>query len=221
VTDALRAASAEAYRMDEDCCVAFCLTLAQLPPHRADRVQALVQDLVVAVRDSDIGTGGIDAFLNQYELSSEEGVVLMCLAEAFLRIPDADTRDEMIKDKIGGAQREHHLDASSSLFVNDSTLALMLTGRLVAVDTGFDWRNPGDLLGRVVARGGEPIIRQALAQGMRILGRQFVMGRTIEDALARAGRRDAQLPVFLRHVGRGRAYDGRRGSLLRLLRRRD
>ena len=186
VPDARRAAIAATYRMDEEACVAACLAQAQLPQDQAVRVQELAQDLVVAVRASDMGTGGIDAFLNQYELSSEEGVVLMCLAEALLRIPDADTRDELIKDKIGGAQWERHLGASSSLFVNASTWALMLTGRLVSVDTGFDWRNPGDLLGRVAARGGEPIIRQALAQGMRILGRQFVMGRTIEDALARA-----------------------------------
>ena len=87
-----------------------------------------------------MGTGGIGAFLNQYELSREESVVLMCLAEALLRIPDADTRDELIKDKIGGAQWECHLGASSSLFVNASTWALMLTGRLVLVGTGFDFR---------------------------------------------------------------------------------
>ena len=92
-----------------------------MPQDLAARIQALAQDLVVAVPASDMGTGGIGAFLNQYELSSEEGVVLMCLAEALLRIPDADTRDELIKDKIGGAQRERHLGASSSLFVNAST----------------------------------------------------------------------------------------------------
>ncbi len=157
-----------------------------MPTEQSGRVQALANGLVTAVREGEVGSGGLDAFLNQYELSSEEGVVLMCLAEALLRIPDADTRDDLIKDKIGGAHWERHLGASSSLFVNASTWALMLTGRLVAIDTGFDWRNPGELLGRVVARGGEPIIRQALAQGMRILGRQFVMDRTIDAALERA-----------------------------------
>ena len=177
--------------MDEDACVADCLARADVPAEQASQIQALAHDLVKAVRGSDIGTGGLDAFLNQYELSSEEGVVLMCLAEALLRIPDADTRDDLIKDKIGGAHWERHLGASSSLFVNASTWALMLTGRLMAIDTGFDWRNPGELLGRVVARGGEPVIRQALAQGMRILGRHFVMGRTIEAAAGRA--RDSEL----------------------------
>ena len=185
-TDTLRAAIAAAYRVNEEASVASCLAQAELPSEQTDRVQALAHDLVTAVREGDVGSGGLDAFLNQYELSSEEGVVLMCLAEALLRIPDADTRDDLIKDKIGGAHWERHLGASSSLFVNASTWALMLTGRLVAIDTGFDWRNPGDLLGRVVARGGEPVIRQALAQGMRILGRQFVMDRTIEAALERA-----------------------------------
>ncbi len=184
--DALRAAVLAAYRMDEDACVEACLTQARLPADATDRVEVMARRLVMAVRESDAGAGGLDAFLHQYELSSEEGVVLMCLAEALLRIPDADTRDDLIKDKIGGAQWERHLGASPSLFVNASTWALMLTGRLMAVDTGFDWRNPGDLLGRVVARGGEPVIRQALTQGMRILGRQFVMGRTIDEALARA-----------------------------------
>jgi len=186
VTDALRAAIAAAYRANEEASVASCLAQAELSAKQTDRVQTLAHDLVTAVREGDAGSGGLDAFLNQYELSSEEGVVLMCLAEALLRIPDAETRDDLIKDKIGGAQWERHLGASSSLFVNASTWALMLTGRLVTIDTGFDWRNPGDLLGRVVARGGEPIIRQALAQGMRILGRQFVMDRTIEAALERA-----------------------------------
>lgn len=184
--DALRAAIAAAYRMDEEASVAICLDRADLPVARTERVQALAHELVAAVRENEGGAGGLDAFLNQYELSSEEGVVLMCLAEALLRIPDADTRDDLIKDKIGGAHWERHLGASSSLFVNASTWALMLTGRLMSFDTGFDWRSPGDLLGKVVARGGEPVIRQALAQGMRILGRQFVMARTIAEALERA-----------------------------------
>lgn len=189
--DSLRAAVAAAYRMDEDECVAACLAAARVPADATDRVEILARRLVLAVRESEAGAGGIDAFLHQYELSSEEGIVLMCLAEALLRIPDADTRDDLIKDKIGGAHWERHLGASPSLFVNASTWALMLTGRLVSVDTGFDWRNPGDLLGRVIARGGEPVIRQALSQGMRILGRQFVMGRTIEEALERA--RDSEM----------------------------
>ncbi len=190
--DELRAAVRAAYRMDEDACVQSCLRHAELPSESVDRVEITARRLVSTVREQGAGLGGIDAFLHQYELSSEEGVVLMCLAEALLRIPDAETRDALIKDKIGGAQWERHLGASPSLFVNASTWALMLTGRLVSPENGLDWRNPGSLLGRVIARGGEPVIRQALSQGMRILGRQFVMGRTIDDAIERARESEMQ-----------------------------
>src|SRR3546814_804893 len=109
----------------------------------------------------------------------------MCLAEALLRIPDADTRDRLIRDKIGGADWKSHLGKSESLFVNASTWALMLTGRLVKMEDE-DPRDLGDVLGRLAARSGEPAIRQAMIQAMRIMGRQFVMGRTIEEALERA-----------------------------------
>ena len=144
--------------------------------------------LVAAVRRERHGKGGIDAFLHEYALSSQEGVALLCLAEALLRIPDADTVDRLIRDKLGEADWARHLGQSDSVFVNASTWALMLTGRLVRAET----RAP-DLRAawhRFVARSGEPVVRQAVTAAMRILARQFVMGRTIEEALdrARAGR---------------------------------
>jgi RHH-type proline utilization regulon transcriptional repressor/proline dehydrogenase/delta 1-pyrroline-5-carboxylate dehydrogenase len=120
----------------------------------------------------------------QYALSSSEGIALLCVAEALLRIPDAETIDRLIRDKIAEADWERHLGHSKSLFVNASTWALMLTGRLLRPDpAGRDLRA---VLRRFLARSGEPVVRQAVTAAMQILGHQFVMGRTIEEAIARA-----------------------------------
>jgi RHH-type proline utilization regulon transcriptional repressor/proline dehydrogenase/delta 1-pyrroline-5-carboxylate dehydrogenase len=146
-------------------------------------VQRLARRLVEAVRAAGTSGGGLDAFLQEYQLDSREGVVLMCLAEALLRIPDAETADRLIRDKIGGADWERHVGQSDSLLVNASAWALMLTGRVIRPSESGDLAG---LLRRVVQRSGEPVIRSAVAAGMRILGRQFVMGRTIEEALSRA-----------------------------------
>jgi RHH-type proline utilization regulon transcriptional repressor/proline dehydrogenase/delta 1-pyrroline-5-carboxylate dehydrogenase len=166
------------------------------------RIEATARRLVVAVRAARVGKGGIDALLHEYALSSREGVALMCLAEALLRIPDAATIDRLIEDKIAGADWQHHLGHSESLFVNASTWALMLTGQVVtpgsrrnsvpAAARGF-FETPrgrggdfGNALRRFLRRSGEPVVRQAVTAAMRILGRQFVMGRTIGEALDRA-----------------------------------
>src|ERR1700730_6635956 len=149
-----------------------------------DRIADRARTLVAAVRRERLGAGGIDAFLHEYTLSSPEGVALLCLAEALLRVPDSETVDRLIRDKIGEANWERHLGRSESIFVNASTWALMLTGRLLHTDPAqHDLRGS---LRRFVARSGEPIVRQAVTAAMRILGRQFVMGRTIEEAQERA-----------------------------------
>jgi len=179
---ALRRAVRRALRTDETEAVRALLPRARLEPEQREAAEALATGLVVAVRKKGAG-GGLDAFLQEYALSSAEGVALMCLAEALLRIPDAETADKLIRDKIGGAAWAKHLGHSPSLFVNASTWALMLTGRLVKPADEGDWRG---LLTGLVGRAGEPAIRAALIQAMRILGRQFVMGRTIGEALARA-----------------------------------
>ena len=129
--------------------------------------------------------------MHEYGLTSEEGIILMCLAEALLRIPDADTADALIAEKIGEGRWEKHLGASDSWFVNASTFGLMLTGRVVRLgeDKGT---GPAATLKRLIARSGEPIIRQAVRQAMRILGDNFVLGRTIEEALDRAEEYEAQ-----------------------------
>src|SRR3712207_2465506 len=129
--------------------------------------------------------GGVDEFMHEYALSSEEGVMLMCLAEALLRIPDAETADRLIADKIGGRAWERHLGHSDSLLVNASTWGLMLTGRVLDLGRA-EGEGVGAVLKRLVARSGEPVIRQAVRQAMRIMGRQFVLGRSIAEALALA-----------------------------------
>ena len=177
-----RAAMARLYLADETEVVGSLLPRARLSAAEAAATEALARDLVQRVR-AQRKRGGLDAFLHQYALSTEEGVVLMCLAEALLRVPDAETADKLIKDKIGSAHWDKHLGQSPSVFVNASTWALMLTGHVVKLGEGSqDWTS---IFGRLVQRSGEPIIRQAMTTAMRIMGGQFVLGRTIEEALKR------------------------------------
>src|SRR5438046_722632 len=183
----LRAAIGAAHRRGEAEAVAAILAAAEIPAESRDRIAATARRLVEAVRRERLGKGGLDAFLQEYALSSPEGVALMCLAEALLRIPDSETVDRLIRDKIASADWQSHLGHSGSLFVNASTWALMLTGRLLRPDSGGDL---GDALRRLLARSSEPVWRQAVTAAMRILAGQFVMGRTIEEALERA--RDAE-----------------------------
>ncbi|MEE8543128.1 MAG: bifunctional proline dehydrogenase/L-glutamate gamma-semialdehyde dehydrogenase PutA [Gammaproteobacteria bacterium] len=158
----------------------------QLPKRDAKKISRTAIKLVEGMRRNRQNVGGLDAFMSEYDLSSAEGVVLMCLAEALLRIPDAETADRLIADKIGDADWQAHLDRSESLFVNASTWALMLTGRLLREDE-TPTRGLAATLTQAVGRLGEPVIRTALKQAMRILGHQFVMGRTITEAMRRAG----------------------------------
>jgi RHH-type transcriptional regulator, proline utilization regulon repressor / proline dehydrogenase / delta 1-pyrroline-5-carboxylate dehydrogenase len=149
------------------------------------RMARLAAQLVRGARANRHKHGGIDAFMAEYGLSSDEGVILMCLAEALLRIPDKDTVDALIADKIGSGHWMRHFGQSGSLLVNASTFGLMITGGVVRLgqDKGS---GPAAVLKRLVGRSGEPVIRQALRQAMRILGDSFVLGRTIEEALTRA-----------------------------------
>jgi RHH-type proline utilization regulon transcriptional repressor/proline dehydrogenase/delta 1-pyrroline-5-carboxylate dehydrogenase len=150
----------------------------------AAAVQARGLALVQAVRAARPAGSGLDAFLREYHLASPEGVILMCLAEALLRIPDAHTADRLIADKIAAGAWEEHLGDSESLFVNASTWGLMLTGSIVDVDRA-EVSSVRGWFSRLASRISEPVARAALRQAMRILGHQFVMGRTIEEALER------------------------------------
>src|SRR6185437_12458638 len=190
VPDTLRQAVRDFYRIDESTAVARVLAVADHDEATTARIAATARRLVVEARRQRHGKGGIDAFLNEFALSSREGIALMCLAEALLRIPDADTVDRLIRDKLAGADWARHLGHSSSLFVNASTWALMLTGRLLHDDPAE--QELGAVLRRLVARTGEPVLRQAVTAAMRILGHQFVMGRTIEEALDRAAPEEAR-----------------------------
>jgi RHH-type transcriptional regulator, proline utilization regulon repressor / proline dehydrogenase / delta 1-pyrroline-5-carboxylate dehydrogenase len=159
--------------------------IARLDEAATAEVRNTATRLVEAVRRNRTRVSGLDAFLQKYDLSSQEGVVLMCLAEALLRVPDAATADQLIADKLSSADWRSHLGTSDSMFVNASTWGLMLTGRIIR-PAHQDVEHPARFMQKLVSRMGEPMVRGAMRQAMRIMGHQFVMGRTIGDALKRA-----------------------------------
>lgn len=179
----LQAAIDRAYLADEDEWVRSLRSTFKLTSEQRQRIQQRARKLVLAVRREQAAKGGIEAFMHEYDLSSDEGVVLMCLAEALLRIPDSDTVDRLIRDKLTRANWKGHLGKSHSLFVNASTWGLMLTGRLVKLPDSL-----GDAqatLHALAKRSGQPLVRTAIKQGMRIIAHQFVLGRSIEEAVER------------------------------------
>ncbi len=184
-----RAAITAGWVRDEADHVRALLAQARLPDADRDAAQATAAELVRRVRGRAQHQGAIEAFMRQYDLGSEEGVLLMCVAEALLRIPDPGTADKLIRDKLGEADWKRHMGQSDSVLVNASTWGLMLTGHLVdlADDTKRDVHNA---FKRLIGRIGEPVIRLAVRQAMRIMGHQFVMGRSINEALARSTKGD-------------------------------
>jgi RHH-type proline utilization regulon transcriptional repressor/proline dehydrogenase/delta 1-pyrroline-5-carboxylate dehydrogenase len=186
---ALRAAITAAWLKDEAEHVHELLEQARLPAADQAKVQALAADLVTRVRARAQDQGAIEAFMRQYDLGSEEGVLLMCVAEALLRIPDQETADKLIRDKLGDADWKKHMGESDSVLVNASTWGLMLTGKLVQIND----LTRADVAGafkRLIGRVGEPVIRLAVRQAMKIMGHQFVMGRSIGEALSRSKKGD-------------------------------
>ena len=183
--DPARAAITAAWTLDEAAQVRELLAAARQPDTDRTAIQATAADLVRRVRARAADQGVIEAFMRQYDLGSEEGVLLMCVAEALLRIPDPETADKLIRDKLGDADWKRHLGQSDSVLVNASTWGLMLTGHLVDLADGTK-RDVHGAFKRLVGRVGEPVIRLAVRQAMRIMGHQFVMGRTISEALARS-----------------------------------
>ena len=175
----LRAAITSAYRRAETECVPPLIEQAALSAAATGRARALARRLVEALRAKS-ASGGVEGLIHEYSLSSQEGVALMCLAEALLRIPDDDTRDALIRDKIGGGDWRAHLGHSPSLFVNAATWGLMLTGRLTTTSSEHGL---SAALTRLIGRGGEPLIRGGVNIAMRLMGEQFVAGQTIEEAL--------------------------------------
>ena len=172
-----------AYRPDEEQIAAERIEQARLAPETRGEATATARALVKSVRAYK--PSGVDAFLHAYDLGSDEGIAMMCLAEALLRIPDAHTADELIADKLAGPDWSDKLGQSDSAFVNAATFSLLLTGKVLegAQDRSVNWKSA---LGRAVGRLGEPVVRTAVREAMKILGRNFVFGRTIDEALKRA-----------------------------------
>ncbi|OLP58340.1 trifunctional transcriptional regulator/proline dehydrogenase/L-glutamate gamma-semialdehyde dehydrogenase [Xaviernesmea oryzae] len=178
----LRAAISAAYRRDEAEAVAPLLEAASLLDSDKAAIRETARKLIVALRAKHRGTG-VEGLVQEYSLSSQEGVALMCLAEALLRIPDVETRDALIRDKIAHGDWRAHLGGGRSLFVNAATWGLVVTGRLTST---VNDRSLATALTRLIARAGEPVIRRGVDMAMRMMGEQFVTGETIEEAVKRA-----------------------------------
>jgi RHH-type proline utilization regulon transcriptional repressor/proline dehydrogenase/delta 1-pyrroline-5-carboxylate dehydrogenase len=174
----LRLAVTRAYRRDEQTAVQA--LLAQADAAALPDATALARELVTNVRAKRTRASGVDALMHEFSLSSDEGVALMCLAEALLRIPDTKTADRLIANQIGKGDWKAHLGESPSLFVNAATWGLLITGKLV--DTSSE-NGLSAALSRLIAKGGEPLIRKGVDLAMRMLGNQFVTGQTIALAL--------------------------------------
>jgi RHH-type proline utilization regulon transcriptional repressor/proline dehydrogenase/delta 1-pyrroline-5-carboxylate dehydrogenase len=173
------------YLMDELRLVGALIERAFFAEDERRRIADVARRLVLNARADKAKHSGVDAFMHEYGLATEEGVILMCLAEALLRIPDPETANAFIADKISGGAWDKHLGHSGSAFVNASTWGLMLTGRIVKLKEAKG-ANPLQVMKRLVARSGEPTIRLAVRQAVRLLGEQFVLGPTIESALSRS-----------------------------------
>ena len=182
--DELFKAVSDNYIVDEEQYLSELIQLVPSSDEAIERVTRRAHELVNKVRQFDKKglMVGIDAFLQQYSLETQEGIILMCLAEALLRIPDAATADALIEDKLSGAKWDEHMSKSDSVLVNASTWGLMLTGKIVKLDKKIDG-TPSNLLSRLVNRLGEPVIRQAMMAAMKIMGKQFVLGRNMKEAL--------------------------------------
>ncbi len=193
----LRDSIRDAAHIDEPTAVSALTEAAagHLSDARRRRVVKRARELVRRCREAGDAAGTLDAFLQEFSLSNKEGVALMCLAEALLRVPDSVTVDKLIAEKVRLGDWEAHLGQSGSAFVNASVWGLMLTGRALGVDAEAV-SDQGAFLRRLTARLGEPVVRSAVLQAMRILGRQYVFGRTVAEALRRAGRAK---PAMRRH----------------------
>jgi RHH-type proline utilization regulon transcriptional repressor/proline dehydrogenase/delta 1-pyrroline-5-carboxylate dehydrogenase len=170
---------------DEREAIAAALAARPLPSEDREAVRLEAEALVRAARANARRQGVVESFLQEFSLSTREGLALMCLAEALLRTPDEETRDRLIAEKIASADWASHIGRSDSLLVNASTWSLMLTGRLIDPDEEVRRDLPG-FVRRLAGRMGEPVIRGAVAAAVRIMGEQFVLGSTIERALRRA-----------------------------------
>lgn len=189
---ALRDAITAAYRRPESEAMEDLMREAQVSDDEHSQIQALAERIARTLRERKASAGRaglVQGLLQQFSLSSQEGVALMCLAEALLRIPDAATRDALIRDKVSVGNWRAHLGQSPSLFVNAAAWGLLLTGKLVSTHSEAGLSSS---LGRLIGKGGEPLIRKGVDMAMRMMGEQFVTGETIGQALENARKLEAQ-----------------------------
>ncbi|MGL5742225.1 MAG: bifunctional proline dehydrogenase/L-glutamate gamma-semialdehyde dehydrogenase PutA [Legionella sp.] len=187
--EGMRAAINKAYRADELSLITQLCESAALGQQQLIAIRKNATKLVESVRSERKKNTGIDSFLTQYALSSDEGIALMCLAEALLRVPDSATIDNLIKDKLSGADWKSHIGQSDSFFVNATTWALMLTGKILTPEKAQT--TLAKSLMKLVNRSSEAVVRKAVDKAMRIMSKQFVMGRTINEAITRAKKKEA------------------------------
>lgn len=169
------------YNVDETVYLEELLKLADPGAAGIESIRQQARSLIQDVRGRDNAVDTLDALLRQYSLDTQEGLMLMCLAEALLRVPDASTADALIRDKLSAAEWERHLGKSDNVLVNFAAWGLVMTGKVVDPQAA-DGR-PKKVLGRLIQRSGEPVIRAAMNQAMKLMGKQFVLGRTISEAL--------------------------------------
>jgi len=187
----LRKAITALYQADESVCVQRLLAALGKNEVPQAAIQKTATELVETIRSDKTAHGGLDAFLQEFKLSSREGIALMCLAEALLRVPDGRTADALIKDKLGAANWRSHLGKSESLLVNASTWGLLLTGKFIAMDH-TEKQDLTASLTRLASRSGEPLIRKAVSKAMGIMGHQFVLAETMAAGLKKAHKLQAR-----------------------------
>lgn len=178
----LRQAITNAYRRAEIDCLPPLLDAATIDQALKTQIAQTASNLIEKMRAKHKGTG-VEGLVHEYALSSQEGVALMCLAEALLRIPDKATRDALIRDKVAGGDWKSHLGGDKSLFVNAATWGLVVTGKLTST---VNSNSLSSSLTRLISRCGEPVIRKGVDMAMRMMGEQFVRGETIEEAIKRS-----------------------------------
>ncbi|MFM0606252.1 bifunctional proline dehydrogenase/L-glutamate gamma-semialdehyde dehydrogenase PutA [Paraburkholderia sediminicola] len=184
----LRQTITDASALSEEVAVQAMMQAARMDAHTLKTAQKLAAQLAQGVRDARIDAGGVDLLTQEFSLDSREGIALMCLAEAMLRIPDTETRNQLIRDKIVDADWRAHIGKSPSLFVNATAWGLLITGKLLKQP---DEKALTEALTNVLRKGGEAVVRAGVAYAMRMLGKQFVTGQTIEEAIGAAKGRES------------------------------
>jgi RHH-type proline utilization regulon transcriptional repressor/proline dehydrogenase/delta 1-pyrroline-5-carboxylate dehydrogenase len=170
------------YAEDDGAIATRLLAGTRREPAAKARIDARATGLIEAIRNRKVGFGGIEELLREYSLSTKEGLALMVLAEALLRVPDAATADRLIEDKLGQGDFAHHESKSDAFLVSASAWALGITARVIQPG-----ETPTSIIGGLAKRLGVPTVRTATRQAMRVMGNHFVLGQTIEEALKRAG----------------------------------